>query len=142
MFFIRIRSRGSLEDLVAHLGERHAQEGDVRARCSAASSGQRRVVEQVAARAHLLDVARVGLARSSRRSGRSRARARCGRALLTRISYQVGSPWMFDGNRFLPETGMPMRKIACMSRPLALAEPVPLTLASLNAKSLTRTARC
>ncbi len=46
---------------------------------------------------------------------------------------------MFDGKRFLPETGMPMRKIACISRPLALAEPVPLTLASLKAKSLTRT---
>src|SRR5713226_6963051 len=45
---------------------------------------------------------------------------------------------MFDGNRFLPETGMPMRKMACMSRPLALAEPVPLTLASLTAKSFTR----
>ena len=29
-----------------------------------------------------------------------------------------------------------MRKMACMSRPLALAEPVPLTFASLNAKSL------
>ena len=32
---------------------------------------------------------------------------------------------------------MPMRKIACISRLLALAEPVPLTLASLNAKSFT-----
>ena len=45
---------------------------------------------------------------------------------------------MFEGNRFFPETGMPMRKIACMSSPLALAEPVPLTFASLNAKSFTR----
>ena len=45
---------------------------------------------------------------------------------------------MFEGKKFLPTTGMPMRKIACISRPLALAEPVPLTLASLRTKSLTR----
>src|SRR6185369_791031 len=44
---------------------------------------------------------------------------------------------MLEGNKFLPETGIPMRKIACMRRPLALAEPVPLTLASLSANSLT-----
>src|SRR5579862_5964900 len=60
--------------------------------------------------------------------------------LLTRISYQVGSPWMLDGNRFFPETGMPIRKIACIKRLLALADPVPLTLASLIAQSFTRTA--
>src|SRR5579884_3665657 len=57
---------------------------------------------------------------------------------LTRISYQVGRPWMFEGKRFFPETGIPMRNIACISRLLALAEPVPLTLASLMAKSLAR----
>ena len=45
---------------------------------------------------------------------------------------------MFEGKRFLPETGMPMRKIAWTSRLLALADPVPFTLASLIAKSLTR----
>src|SRR6058998_486047 len=45
---------------------------------------------------------------------------------------------MLEGNRFLPETGTPIRKIACMIRPLALAEPVPLTLASLIAKSFMR----
>ena len=44
---------------------------------------------------------------------------------------------MLDGKMFLPETGMPMRKMACMSRLFALAEPVPLTLAILKAKSLT-----
>src|SRR5271163_2364053 len=63
-------------------------------------------------------------------------------SLLTRISYQVGRPWMLEGNRFFPETGMPMRKMACMSRPLALADPVPLTLASLKAKSLMREVTC
>ena len=58
---------------------------------------------------------------------------------LTRISYQVGRPWMFDGKTFFPDTGIPMRKIDCMMRPLALAEPVPLTVPILNAKSLLRT---
>src|SRR4051794_34503299 len=44
---------------------------------------------------------------------------------------------MFEGKTFFPETGMPMRKIACMSKPFALAEPVPFTVAILKAKSLT-----
>src|SRR6187551_3847254 len=43
---------------------------------------------------------------------------------------------MFDGNTFLPTTGIPMRKMACMSNPLALAEPVPLTVPILKQKSL------
>ncbi len=43
---------------------------------------------------------------------------------------------MFDGKRFLPVTGMPIRKIACIMRLFALADPVPFTLASLSAKSL------
>ena len=45
---------------------------------------------------------------------------------------------MFEGKTFLPVTGTPMRKMACMIRPLADAEPVPLAVAILNAKSLTR----
>src|SRR5690606_37722926 len=45
---------------------------------------------------------------------------------------------MFDGKTFLPVTGMPIRKIVCMIRLFALAEPVPLTVPILNAKSLTR----
>ncbi len=28
-----------------------------------------------------------------------------------RIVNQVGRPWMFDGKRFLPETGIPIWKI-------------------------------
>src|SRR6266404_6103285 len=52
--------------------------------------------------------------------------------LLTRTSYQVGRPWMFEGNRFLPDTGIPMRKMACIKSPFALAEPVPLTLTILS----------
>ena len=59
-------------------------------------------------------------------------------SLLTRISYHVGSPWIFDGNAFFPETGIPMRNTACMSKPLALAEPVPLTVAIFRAKSFIR----
>jgi hypothetical protein len=57
---------------------------------------------------------------------------------LTRISYQVGSPWIFDGKTFFPVTGTPIRKIACMIRPLAEADPVPLAVAILNANSLMR----
>src|SRR5688500_13876974 len=45
---------------------------------------------------------------------------------------------MFEGNTFLPVTGMPIRKIACISRPFAEADPVPFAVAILNAKSLTR----
>jgi hypothetical protein len=56
--------------------------------------------------------------------------------LLTRISYQVGSPWMFDGKMFFPVTGIPIRKMACIRMALALAEPVPFTVPILKAKSL------
>ena len=56
---------------------------------------------------------------------------------FTRISYQVGNPWMFDGNTFLPDTGTPIRNSACSSSPFALADPVPLTVAIFRPKSLT-----
>src|ERR1039458_8994611 len=56
---------------------------------------------------------------------------------LTLISYQVGSPWMLEGKRFFPDTAAPIRKMASIRRLLVLAEPVPLTLASLMANSLT-----
>src|SRR6476661_9977457 len=45
---------------------------------------------------------------------------------------------MLDGKTFLPVTGTPIRKIACMRSPLAEAEPVPFGVAILNAKSLVR----
>src|SRR6476646_9917985 len=45
---------------------------------------------------------------------------------------------MFDGKRFFPETGIPIRKIAFLMRSFALDEPVPFTDAILNAKSFTR----
>src|SRR5215211_4958982 len=47
---------------------------------------------------------------------------------------------MLDGKTFFPVTGMPMRKMACMSKLFALADPVPLTVPILNAKSLMRDA--
>ena len=56
--------------------------------------------------------------------------------MLTRISYHVGKPWMFDGKTFFPTTGMPMRKMACISSPFALADPVPFTVPILKQKSL------
>src|SRR4026207_2466691 len=45
---------------------------------------------------------------------------------------------MLEGKTFLPVTGTPIRKMACISRPLADADPVPLAVAILKAKSLTR----
>src|SRR6185503_3638165 len=48
---------------------------------------------------------------------------------------------MFEGKTFLPVTGTPIRKMACMMRPLADADPVPLAVAILKAKSLTRSIR-
>src|SRR5215218_2401773 len=51
--------------------------------------------------------------------------------------YQVGKPAMFEGNRFLPLTGMPILKIARMRVLLAVWLPDPLTVAATIAKSLT-----
>jgi hypothetical protein len=45
---------------------------------------------------------------------------------------------MFEGKTFLPVTGMPMRKMACMIKLLADADPVPLAVAILKANSLVR----
>src|SRR4029078_12791413 len=45
---------------------------------------------------------------------------------------------MFEGNTFFPVTGTPIRKMACMIRPLAEADPVPFAVAILKAKLLTR----
>src|SRR6187431_914621 len=45
---------------------------------------------------------------------------------------------MLDGKTFLPVTGTPIRKMACISRLFADADPVPLAVAILKAKSLTR----
>src|ERR1700736_6025713 len=57
--------------------------------------------------------------------------------LLIRTSYQVGSPWMFDGKILRELAGIPIRRIDLANSALALAEPDPLTLANLTTKSLT-----
>src|SRR5688572_15684134 len=60
---------------------------------------------------------------------------------LTRTSYQVGSPWMFEGKMLRGLMGTPMRRIAFANRVLAEAEPDPFTLANLTTKSLTASRR-
>src|SRR5215467_8377569 len=50
--------------------------------------------------------------------------------------YQVGSPAMFDGNRFLPETGTPIWKMLRSRTVLELCEPEPLTVATWMLMSL------
>ena len=52
--------------------------------------------------------------------------------------YQVGSPAMLDGKRFLPETGTPIWKIDLSRTMLAVWLPEPLTVATWMLKSLTR----
>src|ERR1041384_8184664 len=54
-----------------------------------------------------------------------------------RTSYQVGSPWMFDGKMLRGLTGTPMRRIERAKSSLAEADPDPLTFANLTTKSLT-----
>src|SRR5215475_399960 len=53
-----------------------------------------------------------------------------------RIVNQVGSPWMFEGKRFLPETGIPIWKIDRMRIVLEDCEPEPLAVATWIEKSL------
>src|SRR5690242_1537394 len=57
--------------------------------------------------------------------------------LLARMVYQVGSPAMFDGKRFLPETGIPIMKMLRSSTLFDDCEPEPLTVATWMEKSLT-----
>ena len=51
--------------------------------------------------------------------------------------YQVGSPAMFDGNMFLPDTGTPIWKSERSRTRLAVWLPDPLTVATWMLKSLT-----
>src|SRR5271166_6439709 len=61
--------------------------------------------------------------------------------LLARMVNQVGSPAMFEGNRFLPETGTPIWKMERSRMELALCDPEPLAVATWMLKSLTTGAR-
>src|SRR5262249_4327783 len=54
-----------------------------------------------------------------------------------RIVNQVGSPWMLEGKRFLPETGIPIWKIARIRMLFDDIEPEPLAVATWIEKSLT-----
>src|SRR5947209_5350708 len=54
-----------------------------------------------------------------------------------RMVYQVGSPAMLEGKRFLPETGTPMRKIERSNTLFADCEPEPFKVATCIEKSLT-----
>src|SRR5580765_206245 len=56
---------------------------------------------------------------------------------LARIVNQVGRPAMFDGNRFLPLTGIPIWKRARSRTLFAVWLPDPLTVATWMLKSLT-----
>jgi hypothetical protein len=51
--------------------------------------------------------------------------------------YQVGSPWILEGNRFFPETGIPILKRALSSVTLAVWLPEPFTVPMVIEKSLT-----
>ena len=54
-----------------------------------------------------------------------------------RIVNQVGRPWMLEGKRFLPETGIPIWKIARIRMLFEDMLPDPLAVATWMEKSLT-----
>ncbi len=55
--------------------------------------------------------------------------------LLARMVYQVGSPAILDGNRFFPETGIPIWNRDRSSTMLAVWLPDPFTVATWILKS-------
>jgi hypothetical protein len=57
-------------------------------------------------------------------------------SLLARIVYQVGKPWMLEGKRFFPETGMPILKMARKMVLLAVELPEPFLVPTMIEKSL------
>ena len=73
---------------------------------------------------------------SCRSGHRRRARA-MNPSLDARIVNQVGRPWMLDGKRFLPETGIPIWKMARIRMLLEDWLPEPLAVATWIEKSLT-----
>ena len=56
---------------------------------------------------------------------------------LRRMVYQVGRPWMLDGNRFLPLTGMPILNSARSRAVLAVWLPEPFLVATMMANMFT-----
>src|SRR3954466_15917518 len=67
-------------------------------------------------------------------------RPRCP-ASVTRTSYQVGSPWMFEGKMLREAIGTPMRMKERAKSRFAEADPDPFTFANLTTKSLVRSRR-
>src|SRR6476646_4962731 len=57
--------------------------------------------------------------------------------LLARIVNQVGSPAIFDGNMFLPDTGMPIWNSERIRTVFAVWLPEPFTVPTWMLKSLT-----
>src|SRR5256885_11640711 len=58
-------------------------------------------------------------------------------APFARTVNQVGSPWMFDGNMFFPDTGTPMLKMDRMRMRFADWLPVPFEVATVMTRSFT-----
>ena len=58
-------------------------------------------------------------------------------SLEARIVNHVGSPWMLEGKRFLPETGMPIWKMERIRMLLEDMLPEPFAVATWIEKSLT-----
>src|SRR5579862_6243133 len=58
-------------------------------------------------------------------------------SLLARMVNHVGSPWMLEGNKFLPLTGMPIWKMERISTELEDWLPEPFMVATWMEKSLT-----
>src|SRR6185295_13720843 len=54
-----------------------------------------------------------------------------------RIVNQVGKPWMFDGKRFFPETGIPIWKMERIRMLFEDMDPEPFAVATWIEKSLT-----
>jgi hypothetical protein len=51
--------------------------------------------------------------------------------------YQVGNPWMLDGNRFLPDTGIPILNRERKMVVFAVWLPDPFTVPTVMEKSFT-----
>src|ERR1017187_5893061 len=59
-----------------------------------------------------------------------------------RMVNHVGSPAMFDGNMFFPDTGMPIWKMERIKTVFAVWLPDPLTVATWMLKSFTTACGC
>jgi hypothetical protein len=58
-------------------------------------------------------------------------------SLLARMVYQVGRPWILEGKRFLPLTGIPIRNRARRRARFEVWLPEPFAVATTIEKSFT-----